>query len=69
MKHNWIFYKNKDDHMDEKSYYCSNCNMKIFTWTVETLDGPELETSIDDNVNFSYDDFSCEEYLIKQIIE
>lgn len=69
MDHNWIFYKNKNDYGDEKSYYCSNCNMKIFTWTMKTGNGSKLATVTDINTTFEYGDFTCEEYIIKNIIE
>ena len=68
MEHNWILYKNEVDAGDEKSYYCLNCNMKIWTGNVHTLNGVRLYTYSED-VNFEYGDFTCEEYIIKQIIE
>jgi predicted nucleic acid-binding Zn-ribbon protein len=67
MEHNWIFYKHYADAADEKSYYCDNCGMKKFTYMVKDNEGIKLYTAIEE-VDFEYD-YTCEEYLIKQIIE
>ena len=68
MEHNWIQYKNEIDQSDETSYYCSNCNMLIWTGIVNTPTGPILHIYAED-ISFEYGDYTCEEYLIKNIIE
>ncbi len=68
MEHIWIYYKNDIDAADEESYYCENCNMKIWTGTINTPEGPKLHTYTDDT-DFEYGDYNCEEYIIKNIIE
>ncbi len=69
MEHIWILYKTDIDFQDEKSYYCKNCNMKIFKWhSSDQLENLKTHIATDD-INFEYDDYSCDEYLIKNLIE
>lgn len=68
MEHNWIEYQNKIDGGDEKSYYCENCGMKVFTYHVKDSENIKLYTATDD-VDFEYGAYTCDEYMIKNIIE
>lgn len=42
--------------------------MEIWTNIVQTSTGPKLYTYTE-NVNFEYGDYTCEEYIIKNLIE
>ncbi len=60
-KHVWIEYKSKHDIGNDQSFYCKNCG--IITWKTSFTKGRFTVGAI------SYDKITCEEYIIKNIIE
>ncbi len=60
MEHEWIEYYDEIDDSDEQSYYCQNCGVK--SWIA-------MNMRYIYNRKNRWDLFTCEEFIIKNIIE
>jgi hypothetical protein len=69
--HCWVSYKNEYDQKGEVSYYCDRCGIKIYTISDYVGNYPvKIMIPINDSVDGAdYENISCEEYIIKKIIE
>lgn len=62
MEHIWVEYENKYTIEGHRSFYCKNCNIKSFFMK-------HVKYRFTETPDILYNEISCEEYIIKSIIE